>query len=135
MFRAWHKDPNERPSLSFIKAVLRLFIDALPDGHVTYCENAILEEQTKWATVCDASEKHLLTAPRVAHANSIHLYQDCLRKTTSIREVAEVLAEMRQKLEQYQQSREMKKDRMAQLSAENERLRSEIEKLRNKTPS
>ena len=30
LYRSWHSDPHERPSLSFIKTILRLLLNVLP---------------------------------------------------------------------------------------------------------
>lgn len=39
MYRSWHSDPNERPTLSFIKRVLLLASTVLARAEATYAEN------------------------------------------------------------------------------------------------
>lgn len=39
MYRSWHSDPNERPTLSFIKRVLLLASNILVRAEATYTEN------------------------------------------------------------------------------------------------
>ncbi|UJR30734.1 hypothetical protein I4U23_018254 [Adineta vaga] len=135
MYRSWHSDPKERPTLSFIKKVLRLIINTLPKDKAEYSQAMILVDKQQWVNNCSEPEKHLLTEPLSNNETSMNIYQDCLRTTKHVLDIKKDLSDINQQLNQCWKEKETKSDHYDQILTENERLQQEIERLRGKIHS
>ncbi|CAF1215440.1 unnamed protein product [Adineta steineri] len=132
MYRSWHSDPNERPTLFFIKKVLRLILNVLPIEKQKCSKEIINDNKKQWMNECNLSQKHLLNGPRLDNKDSVNIYQDCLRKAKHITDVQKDRSEMEQTLEALLKEKDSKTDHHKQLLIENEKLQQQIELLREK---
>jgi len=57
MYRSWHSDANERPSLFFIKKVLQLLLKHLPKNKQEYSEEMFNEVKKQCINDLDALNK------------------------------------------------------------------------------
>jgi len=131
MYRSWHSDPNERPTLIFIKKVLRLLLNIIPENKQKYSVEMVNEDKKQWINNCDSSVKHLLNDPRLNNENSVNIYQDCLKKVKSISDIKKNISELEGNLAKLKE-KEMKSDHYDQLLNDNEKLEKQIEALRVK---
>jgi uncharacterized protein YhaN len=132
MYRSWHSDPNERPTLMFIKKVLRLLLNIIPENKQKYSVEMVNEDKKQWINDCDSSEKHLLNEPRLNNENSVNIYQDCLKKVKRISDIKKNISELEENLAKCSKEREMKSDHYNQLLNDNEKLEKQIKALRVK---
>lgn len=125
MYRAWHSDPDERPTLLFIKKVLRVILNTLPKKKQEYADESINELKSQWLNEYHLSEKYLPSEPRLTNEQSMNLYQEHLTIMDRILKIQKEISELKEK--------QAKHDHYEQLLDENERLQKEIDALRTKT--
>lgn len=125
MYRAWHSDPNARPTLFFIKRVLRLILNQLPQNKQTYTDEMANEIRHQWLNNHKLHEKYLPYNPRYNDQQSINLYEEHLTAMVRIMKMKSELAELKE--------RQGKFDNYDQLISENIELEQEIDDLRSKT--
>ncbi|UJR30735.1 hypothetical protein I4U23_018255 [Adineta vaga] len=124
LYRAWHSDPNERPTLLLIKKILRLILNTLPKQKEEYSEERISELYNQWTNEYILSEKYLPSEPRLINEQSMNLYQEHLTIMERIIAIEKDIRELKQK--------QAKHDHYDQLLDENEQLRKEIDMIRPK---
>ena len=125
MYRSWHSDPDERPTLLFIKRILRLILNTLPKKKQEYSDEMINDLTTQWSSECNLPEKYLPSEPRLSNEQSMNLYQEHLNIMERIIKIQKDISELKQK--------QAKHDHYEQLLDENDQLQKEIEILRAKT--
>lgn len=125
MYRAWHSNPDERPTLLFIKKILRLILNTLPKKKQEYTDDAINDLRNQWITEYHLSEKYLPAEPRLNNEQSMNLYQEHLTIMERIIKIQKDISELKEKQAKY--------DQYDQLLDDNDRLQKEIEALRTKT--
>jgi hypothetical protein len=125
MYRSWHSDPDERPTLLLIKKLLRLILNTLPKKKQDYTDEMINELKNQWLNEYNLSEKYLPSEPRVNNEQSMNIYQEHLTIMERIIKIQKEISELKQK--------QAKHDHYEQLVDENEQLQKEIEVLRSKT--
>ncbi|CAF0921104.1 unnamed protein product [Rotaria sordida] len=124
LYRSWHSDPNERPTLLFIKKVLRLILNILPKKKQEYTSEMANEIQNQWINEYNLSEKYLPYEPRFNNEQSINLYQEHLTMMERIMKIQKDIIELKQK--------QAKFDHYDELLYENEQLQKKIDQLRSK---
>ena len=122
LYRAWHSDPNERPTLLLIKKILWLILNTLPKKKEEYSEETISELHNQWINEYNLSEKYLPSEPRITNEQSMNLYQEHLTIVERILAIEKDIRELKQK--------QAKHDHYEQLLDENEQLRKDIDTLR-----
>ncbi|CAF4361529.1 unnamed protein product, partial [Rotaria sp. Silwood2] len=127
MYRSWHSDPNERPTLLFIKKVLRLILNILPKRKQEYTKEMANEIQNQWVKEHNLSEKYLPREPRFNNEQSINLYEEHLRMMERVMKKQKDISELKQK--------QAKVDHYDELLHENEQLQKKIDQLRSKIQS
>jgi hypothetical protein len=125
MYRSWHSDPYERPTLLFIKKILRLILNTLPKKKQEYTDDMINELKTQWLTEYNLPERYLPSEPRLNNEQSMNLYQEHLTIMERIIKIQKDISELKQK--------QAKHDHYDQLLDDNEQLQKEIDALRSKT--
>ena len=125
MYRSWHSDPDERPSLLFIKKILRVILNTLPKKKQEYTDDMITELKSQWSTEYNLPDKYLPSEPRVTNEQSMNLYQEHLTIMERIIKIQKDISELKQK--------QAKHDHYDLLLDDNERLQKEIDTLRSKT--
>ncbi|CAF0963757.1 unnamed protein product [Adineta steineri] len=125
MYRSWHSDPNERPTLLLIKKILQLILNTLPKKKEEYTDEMINELNNQWTNEYCLSEKYLPVQPRLTNEQSINLYQEHLTIMKRIITIQKDLQELKQK--------QAKHDHYEAVLDENDQLQKEIEALRSKT--
>jgi hypothetical protein len=130
MYRSWHSDPKERPTLSFIKKVLRLILNLLPKSEHDYLEDMIHEVKKQWINDSDLSPKYLPNEPRSNNEKSRNIYQDHLREMKHILEIRKSISDLEQKLSEHSKPNEANRDPYENLLMENTKLQQEIDALR-----
>jgi len=125
MYRSWHSDPDERPTLLFIKKILRLILNTLPKKKQDYTDDMITELKNQWLNQYNLNEKYLPSEPRLNNEHSMNIYQEHLTIMELIIKIQKDLSELKQK--------QAKHDHYEQLLDENEQLQKEIDALRSKT--
>lgn len=125
LYRSWHSDPNQRPSMSLVKKMLHVILNTLPKKKKEYAEEAVAELQHRWISEYSLPENYLPGQPRPANEQSMNLYQEHLMIMERILRVKEDLRELKQK--------QAKHDHYEQLLDENEQLQREIDALRVNT--
>ncbi|CAF1511258.1 unnamed protein product [Rotaria magnacalcarata] len=124
MYRAWHSDPNERPKLSFIKKVLRLILNELPEPKQTYTDEMANGIQYRWLNTYKLSKKYLPHKPRPDDQKSINLYEEHLAAMERIIKMQQDLSEL--------QKRKEKIDEYEEILNANQQLQESINELRSK---
>jgi predicted RNA-binding protein len=125
MYRSWHSDPDERPTLLFIKKILRLILNTLPKKKQDYTENMINELKNQWLNEYNFAERYLPSEPRLNNEQSMNIYQEHLTIMERIIKIQKDISELKQK--------QAKHDHYEQLLDENEQLQKDIDVLRSKT--
>jgi predicted RNA-binding protein len=125
MYRAWHSDPDERPTLLFIKKILRIILNSLPREKQNYTEDMIMEIKNQWLNEYHLSEKYLPSEPRLNNEQSMNIYQEHLTIMERIIKIQPEISELKQK--------QAKHDHYEQLLDENDQLQKEINALQLKT--
>jgi hypothetical protein len=125
MYRSWHSDPDERPTLLTIKQILRIILNTLPKKKQEYTDDAINELKNQWLNEHNLSEKYLPSEPRLNNEQSINLYQEHLTIMERIMKIEKDITELKQK--------QAKHDHYERLLDENEKLQKDIEILIPKT--
>ncbi|CAF1029640.1 unnamed protein product [Rotaria sp. Silwood1] len=127
MYRSWHSDPNERPTLLFIKKVLRLILNTLPKKKQEYAPEKANEIQNQWLNDYNLSEKYLPYEPRYNNEQSINLYEEHLSMMERVMKLHKDISELKQK--------QAKFDHYQELLYDNEQLQKEIDQLRSSSQS
>ncbi len=78
MYRSWHSDPDERPTLLFIKKILRLILNTLPKKKYDYTEDMSNELKNQWLNEYNLAEKYLPSDARLNNEQSMNIYQEHL---------------------------------------------------------
>lgn len=125
LYRSWHSDPDERPTLLFIKKILRVILNTLPKRKQEYTDNMIHDLKNQWLNEYNLSEKYLPSEPRLSNEQSMNLYQEHLGMMERVIKIHKDLSELKQK--------QAKHDHYEQLLDENEQLQKEIDTLKSKT--
>jgi len=125
MYRSWHSDPDERPTLLFIKKILRLILNTLPKKKQDYTEDMINELKNQWLNEYNFAERYLPSEPRLNNEQSMNIYQEHLTIMERIIKIQKDISELKQK--------QAKHDHYEQLLDENVQLQKEIDALRAKT--
>ncbi|CAF2682168.1 unnamed protein product [Rotaria sp. Silwood2] len=125
MYRSWHSDPNERPTLLFIRKVLRLILNTLPKKKQEYTQEIANEIQNQWINEHNLSEKYLPYEPRFNNEQSMNLYQEHLTIMDRVMKIQNDITDLKQK--------QAKFDLYDDLLYENEQLQKKIDELRSKT--
>ncbi|CAF0870611.1 unnamed protein product [Rotaria sordida] len=125
LYRSWHSDPNERPTLLFIKKVLRLILNTLPKKKQEYTPEIANEIQNQWINEYNLPEKHLPYEPRFNNEQSMNLYQEHLTIMERIMKIQKDITELKQKQATF--------DHYEDVLYENDQLQKKIDELRSKT--
>jgi hypothetical protein len=125
MYRSWHSEPDERPTLLLIKKILRLILNTLPKKKHDYTEDMTNELKNQWLNEYNLSEKYLPSEARLNNEQSMNIYQEHLRIMERIIKIQKDISELKQK--------QAKHDHYEQLLDDNEQLQKEIDGLRSKT--
>ncbi len=132
MYRSWHSDPGERPTLLFIKRILRLLINVLPKNE-DKCSEEMVEEVKKQCSMESKSlEKYFPYEPRVNNERSRNIYEEHVKKLKIISDKKQDIAILEQKLDEQVKQNQSKHDHFQELTTENEKLKEQIEKLASK---
>lgn len=134
IYRSWHSNPNERPTLTFIKKVLRLLLNVIPENKQKYSEEMVNEDKKQWINNCNSLEKQLLNEPRLNNEKSVNIYQDCLAMVKHISDTKKDISELEKTLEKHLMEKKVKSDHYDQILSENEELQEAIKALRAKMP-
>jgi hypothetical protein len=132
MYRSWHSDPNERPTLLLIKKILRLLLNVLPKTKQEYSEETINEVKNQCIDDLKSFEKYLPYEPRLNNEKSENIYQDHVRKMKSILDIKQDILKLEQEVKQYSKQNQTKYDHHEELIKENKQLQEQINKLREK---
>ncbi len=132
MYRSWHSNPNERPTLSFIKKILRLIMNVLPINRQDYSEDIIHEVKKQWINDSELSEKYLPNEPRLDNEKSKNIYQDHLRKMKYVLDIKQNITDTEQRRSEQSKQNEANRDVYDKLLMENKRLQQQINALREK---
>ncbi len=127
MYRSWHSDPDERPTLLLIKQILRIILHTLPKTKHAYTDDMINEIKTQWLNEHNLSEKYLPSEARLNSEQSMNIYQEHLTIMERIMKIEKDISELKQK--------QAKHDHFEQLLDENEKLQKDIDGLKNKDSS
>jgi len=131
LYRSWHSDPNERPTLFSIKRILRLILNTLPKSKT--CSEAIADEVKKQCTnESNSLEKYFPYEPRLHNEKSKNIYDEHLKKLKSISNITQEISKLEQKVEEHSKQNQSKRDQYMELLEENKRLEEEINKFRSK---
>lgn len=125
MYRSWHSEPTERPTLLLIKKILRLILNALPKKKQVYTEEMADEIKNQWRNEYKLSEKYIPCEPRMSNEQSVNIYQEHLTVMRRVMELQKDIVEMKQK--------QQENDDYYQLLDDNEQLQKKIDELRSKT--
>jgi hypothetical protein len=132
MYRSWHSDPGERPTLLFIKRILRLLINVLPKNE-DKCSEEMVEEVKKQCSMESKSlEKYFPYEPRVNNERSRNIYEEHVKKLKIISDRKQDITILEQKLDEQVKQNQSKHDHFQELATENEKLKEQIEKLASK---
>jgi len=130
MYRSWHSDPDERPTLLLIKKILRLLINVLPKIKQEYSKEMHIEVRKQCTDSLNSFEKYLPYEPRLNNERSVNIYQDHMKKMKNILYIQQDITELKQKLKEYSKQNEARYDHHEELLEENKKLQDEINKLR-----
>ena len=125
MYRSWHSDPSQRPSLSLIKNILRLTSNALPKKKQLYTDEKINELKNQWLHKYLLPEKYLPHEPRMNNEQSMNIYQEHLTIIERVMKIQKEVSELKQKID--------KNEHYKQLLNENENLQRQIDEVRSRT--
>lgn len=115
MYRSWHSDPNERPTLSFIKRVLLLTSNILSKAEATYAENITPTNVEQCENIWMELEGPSATESSLNNENVVN--QSCSQKTEDMANTERNLSDVQQQSNQHQKEKTMKSD---QILTENE---------------
>jgi hypothetical protein len=127
MYRSWHSDPNERPTLLFIKKVLQLVLNRLPKQKLEYTEEMVYDLKEQWLNKEILPQKYLPHDPRLNNEQSMNIHQDHLIMMKRILNIKHKITELKQK--------QVKYDRYEDLLDKNDQLQKQIEELSSKMSS
>ena len=127
LYRSWHSDPNDRPTLAIIRNILRLVLNALPKKKQEYTEEMVNNLKEQWNQEHNLGEKYLPNEPRFGNEQSMNIYQEHLTVMERIVTLKKDIDELKQK--------KSKHEHYEQLRAENLHLQEEIDTLRAQTLS
>lgn len=125
LYRSWHSDPEERPTLLFIKRILRLILNTLPKKKQLYSDVMINDLKNQWLHEYNLSERFLPSQPRLNNEQSTNIYQEHLTIMERVIQIRKDISELEQKqteLEEYEN-----------LFEENDKLQKKINALKTKT--
>lgn len=126
LYRSWHSNPFERPSLDFIKKVLRLFLLRLPQTSYQYLIGTPTDVQP-----LISFHKYQPSQPRTQIERSINLYNEHCQKLRQIAILKQTIQSKETNLESYQTKNDDQFDRLQELNEENQCLRDEINRLKH----
>lgn len=126
LYRSWHSNPFERPSLDFIKKVLRLFLFRLPQTSYQYLIGTPTDVQP-----LISFDKYQPSQPRTQIERSINLYNEHCQKLRQIAKLKQTIQSKETDLESYQTKNDDQFDRLQELNEENQHLRNEINRLKH----
>lgn len=127
LYRAWHSDPNDRPTLATIKTILQLILNALPKKKQEYTEAMADQLKEQWTHEHNLSERYLPNEPRFGNEQSMNIYQEHLTVMGRVLNIKKDIDELKQK-----KAKHLHYERLLE---ENRRLEQEIEELRSQTLS
>jgi chromosome segregation ATPase len=130
MYRSWHSDPNERPTLLFIKKILRLLLNILPKNKQEYSEEIVSEVKKQCTNDLNSLEKYLPYEPRLNNDKSINIYCHHLKKMQNIVDIKQDISKLRQEVNEYSKQNDARYDYHEELLTENQKLQEQIKKLR-----
>jgi len=122
LYRSWHSNRNERPTLSFIKNVLRLVIRTLPKRIENFTTETAEQMRRQWIDEYHFEERYLPNEPRPNNEQSMNIYREHLtivQRTINLKKEINVLNEKLNKYDEYER-----------LLRENEDLEKKINDLR-----
>jgi hypothetical protein len=122
LYRSWHSDPHDRTSLSFIKTVLRLILNALPRTPQVHTIERINNLKERWLNDLNLPKKYIPTEPQLDNQQSMNIYQEHLNVMERIVRIQKDI----NKLELIN----MSYDRYYEVSDENQQLQIDIDMLR-----
>ncbi len=76
LYRSWHSNPAERPSLAFIKTTLRLILNFLPKNQHDCSSQVIDEVKRNCTNESHTLEKYFPYQPRLNNERSKNLYEE-----------------------------------------------------------
>ena len=124
LYRSWHSDPNERPTLSAIKQILQIVLSVLPKTRQEYNNNTVDQLKDRWSNEYNLPDKYLPNDPRLGNEQSMNIHQEHLRVMERIMKIQKELSELEQTHKKY--------EHYGQLLDDNIKLERDIEALRSK---
>jgi len=130
LYRSWHSNPNERPTLLFIKKILRLLLNVLPKNKQEYSEEMISEVKKQCSNDLNSLEKYLPYEPRLNNEKSMNIYCQHLKKMQNIVDIKQDISKLKQEVNEYSKQNDARYDYHEELLTENQKLQEQIKKLR-----
>jgi len=125
LYRSWHSDPEERPTLLFIKRILRLILNTLPKKKQLYSDVMINDLKNQWLHEYNLAERYLPSQPRLNNEQSTNIYQEHVTIMERVIQIQKDLSELKQK--------QAEADEYENLVEANAELQKKIDALRTKT--
>lgn len=122
MYRSWHSEPKERPTLSLIKKVLRLIYHVLPNNRQEYTEEMENELKRQWTDVHHLPTAYFPCQPRLNNVQSRNIHQDYLKKMKDIIATKDKILNIREQLPKIQEQNEINENRRIRIIEENKQL-------------
>ena len=129
MYRSWHSDPNERPTLSCIKTILRLLLKFLPKTELECSSEVIDDARSSCTTESKTLEKYIPCQPRAHNERSKNLYEEHSRKLKRIADLKQNISTLDERVQTLCEQNQHKRDCHQQVLDENQRLREQIRAL------
>jgi hypothetical protein len=130
LYRSWHSNPIERPSLSFIKIILRLILNMLPKTQHD-CSSEVIDEVKRQCTNdSNTLEKYFPYQPRLNNERSKYLYEEHSNKLKFISDMKHEISQLDEQVQEICEQNKSKRDHHKQLLEENQILKEQIKQLR-----
>jgi hypothetical protein len=130
MYRSWHSNANDRPSLLFIKTILRLILNILPKNKQDCSTDVINEVKKQCTNESNTLEKYFPHEPRLNNERSMNLYEEHSKKLKSISDIKQEISKLDEQVQEICEQNKIKHDHHKQLLEENRILKEQIEQLR-----
>ncbi|CAF1257955.1 unnamed protein product, partial [Didymodactylos carnosus] len=117
IYRCWHSNPDERPSLLLIKNILKLIIDKLP-VEPGLNPNNIQQLKKEWLEKYDLPEKYLPVDPKLSNKQSINIYNEhvnLMKAIIKIQHDIELLKQKNEQKEEYYKLKDQNNDLIKQI--------------------
>jgi peptidoglycan hydrolase CwlO-like protein len=134
MYRSWHSDANERPTLSFIKIILRLLLNILPKSKQDYSPELIDEIKKQCTNESNTLEKYFPYEPRLNNQQSKNIYEEHSNKLKIISNIKHDISELDKQVQTISKENQIKRDHHKDLLETNKQLREQIKHLRESKP-